>query len=112
MSCNDQSESTEVNVTSLINDPINIQSEKIADNFASISNEYEPLKYEDFDINSAKNKSQVPWITPNRINKKSLQLLGISHGKLLKSFPSIYLSLFKISLTDLSLMESILTSGS
>ena len=70
MSCNDQTKLNEVNVTSLINVPSDIQAEKIADSFASISNEYEPLKNEDIDINQATNRKPMLWITPDRINQK------------------------------------------
>ena len=70
MSCNDQTKLNEVNVTSLINMPADIQAEKIADSFAFISNEYQPLKTEDIDINQATNRKSVPWITPARINEK------------------------------------------
>ena len=50
--------------------PADIQAEKIADSFAFISNEYQPLKTEDIDINQATNRKSVPWITPARINEK------------------------------------------
>ena len=97
MSSNDPSKS-EVNVISLINDPPSIQAEKIADNFARVSQEYEPLQKEDIDINLAKNMKPVPWITREKIHKtirrmksKTSTVIDDIPWRLIKEF-SVYLS--------------------
>ena len=47
-----------------------VQAERIADSFAKVSNEYEPLKEEDVDMSELKNKKSLPYITAYKINKK------------------------------------------
>ena len=70
MSCDDQSQSSKVNVLSLTDLASNIQAEKIADSFAQISNEYEPIKTEEIDVDQATNRKLFPWITPDQIFQK------------------------------------------
>ena len=97
MSSNDQIKS-ELNVISLMNDPPDTQAEKIADNFARVSQEYEPLQKEDIDINLAKNIKPVPWITQDKIcqtirkmKSKTSTVINDIPWKLIKAF-SLYLS--------------------
>ena len=66
----DRSQCDKVNVQSLSNLAADTQAEKIADSFAFISNEYEPLKSEEIDVNQATNRKPFPWITPDQIHQK------------------------------------------
>jgi hypothetical protein len=70
MSSDDRTKCDQVNVLSLNDLPHDDQAEKIADSFAQVSNEYEPLKSEDIDINQAKNSKPFPWITRKKICHK------------------------------------------
>ena len=70
MSSDDRTKCDQVNVLSLNDLPHDDQAEKIADSFAQVSNEYEPLKSEDIDINQAKNSKPFPWITRKKICQK------------------------------------------
>ena len=70
MSCGERSQCDKVNVQSLSNLAAGTQAEKIADSFAFISNEYEPLKSEEIDVNQATNRKPFPWITPDQIHQK------------------------------------------
>ena len=70
MSCGHRSQCDKVNVQSLSNLAADTQAEKIADSFAFISNEYEPLKSEEIDVNQATNRKPFPWITPDQIHQK------------------------------------------
>ena len=70
MSSDDRTKCDQVNVLSLNDLPHDDQAEKIADSFAQVSNEYEPLKSEDIDINQAKNSKPFLWITRKKICHK------------------------------------------
>ena len=83
MQCND--------VKSMVDDPLIIQVEKIAESFARVSQEYEPLQKEDIDINEARNLKPVPWITSEKINGKIQKIKsGVCPGNLSKSSLLVY----------------------
>ena len=98
MSSDDKSRSDKINVESLNNFSVDIQAEKIADSFAKVSNEYEPLKSEDVDISQASNSKPFPWITREKIQKKIQKMksktstvIGDIPWKVIKEYSS-YLS--------------------
>ena len=70
MSCDEKAKNEAVYVENLVNFPMDIQAEKIADAFAKISNEYEPLEEKDVDISEASNEKPFPYITSFKIHKK------------------------------------------
>ena len=74
MSSDDRTKSHQVNVVSLSDLSPNDQAEKIADSFAYISNQYEPLKSEEIDVNLAKNTEPFPRICQEKIFQEIRQL--------------------------------------
>ena len=70
MSTDDRTKCDQVNVLSLNDLLKEEQAEKIADSFAQVSHEYEPLKTADIDVNQAKNNKAFPWITRDQICDK------------------------------------------
>ena len=70
MFCDEKNRNENVYVESLANLPMEVQAERIADSFAKVSNEYEPLKEEDVDMSELKNKKPLPYITAYKIHKK------------------------------------------
>ena len=70
MSSDDRTKSDKVNVVSLSDLSPNDQAEIIADSIAYISNQYEPLKYEEIDANLAKNTKPFPRISQEKICQK------------------------------------------
>ena len=67
MSCDDQENNNDVEVLNMIGVPVHIQTERIADSFARVSNEYTPLKTSDIDLSLATNTTPMPMITQEMI---------------------------------------------
>ena len=70
MSSDDRTKGDKVNVVSLSDLSPNDQAEIIADSIAYISNQYEPLKSEEIDVNLAKNTKPFPRISQEKIGQK------------------------------------------
>ena len=67
MSCDEQENNNDVEVLNMIGVPVHIQTERIADSFARVSNEYKHLKTSDIDLNLATNTTSMPMITEEMI---------------------------------------------
>ena len=98
MSTDDKTKCDKVNVLSLTDLPPNAQAEKIADSFAKVSNEYQPIKSEDIDVSQATNCKPLPWITLEKIRQKIKKMksktstvIGDIPWKIVKDF-AFYLS--------------------
>ena len=98
MSTDDKTKCDKVNVLSLTDLPPNAQAEKIADSFAKVSNEYQPIKSEDIDFSQATNCKPLPWITLEKIRQKIKKMksktstvIGDIPWKIVKDF-AFYLS--------------------
>ena len=98
MSTDDKTKCDKVNVLSLTDLPPNAQAEKIADSFAKVSNEYQPIKSEDIDVIQATNCKPLPWITLEKIRQKIKKMksktstvIGDIPWKIVKDF-AFYLS--------------------
>ena len=95
MSCDEQTNSDDVQVMSMINVPVHIQAEKIADAFALVSNQYSPLENSDVDLSLAKNIAPMPKISEEMIyqcifkmKSKISTVFGDIPWKLVKVFAS------------------------
>ena len=95
MSCDEQTNSDDVQVMSMINVPVHIQAEKIADAFALVSNQYSPLENSDVDLSLAKNIAPMPKISKEiiyqcifKMKSKISTVFGDIPWKLVKVFAS------------------------
>ena len=70
MSSIDQTKEEKVVVQDIMDLPSNQQAELIADEFAKISNLYDPLKSEDIEMPSQENSKPYPLFEPNQIYEK------------------------------------------
>ena len=67
MSSYDQHKEDITIVEELVNLPVKDQAEKIAESFAKISNEYQPLNSEEIDLNLAENNSPTPLLEQHEV---------------------------------------------
>ena len=78
MSSHDQTKSEEPNVMSFLGVSDHNQAELIADQFSEISNQYEPLKNEDINLEGATNMKPSPLMEPYMVHQKIKKMKGNS----------------------------------
>ena len=70
MSSTDPSKEEHLIVHELMNLPTSTQAEEIANKFAEISNQYEPLRYDDIELPSLTSSKAAPLFEPHEIHRK------------------------------------------
>ena len=74
MSALDPTKEDKVLVQELIGFPSSVQFEHIADQFAAISNEYDPIKAEDIEIPNLFSSKPCPLFEPHQIYQKIMKM--------------------------------------